>query len=87
MHYVNQIIALREHFVNFLTAKIKLDLQGISNAVLNYLRMWLIADAENILLGYYIVKARSSCLQVVQCVAHISLSREYERLYAALLGL
>ena len=57
MDDIDEVVALREHFVNFLAALIELRPQGTPDSILNDLWMGLIAHSKDIFLRDHIIKA------------------------------
>ena len=80
MHDIDQIVALTVYFVNFGAAVAELAPYRISDAVLDNLRVRLVADSVYILASDHLVKSRSCRLQVVEGVSHVSFGSENERL-------
>ena len=80
VHYIDQIVALTEYFVNLGATMTELASDSISDAVHNDLGVRLITNTVNIVFGNHLVESWSCSLQVVQSVPHISFCSENERL-------
>jgi len=65
MHDIHQVVALREHFVNFLAAIIELASKRSPDCILYDFGMGLVTDSEHILSRDNIVETRCCGLQVV----------------------
>lgn len=86
MHYVHQVVALVKHFVNFGTTLAELATKGTLDAVLDNLRVWLVANLVHIVFSDHFVETRCGRLQIVQRVPHVALSSKDERLDTFFIG-
>lgn len=87
MHDIDQVVALAEHFVHFGATLCEVALDRQFDRILNNLRVGLVTNLVDVLLGDLTLEARRCRLQIVQGVAHIALGRVDESLDTLLLSL